>query len=74
MFTLISHKDIVPFLNSISLLAFYSGFGEALMNKHIAVMQELVRRDKNRPSVIMWSVGNEPKSNEEAAGDYFRWV
>lgn len=44
------------------------------MDKHIAVMQELVRRDKNRPSVIMWSVGNEPKSNQEAAGNYFRWV
>lgn len=50
----------------------YSGFDEALMNKHISVMQELVRRDKNRPSVIMWSVGNEPKSNEAAAKNYFR--
>lgn len=48
-----------------------SGFGEELMNKHITVMKELVRRDKNRPSVIMWSVGNEPKSNQIAAGPYF---
>ncbi|KAK4302474.1 hypothetical protein Pmani_025435 [Petrolisthes manimaculis] len=51
-----------------------SGFDEALMNKHISVMQELVQRDKNRPSVIMWSVGNEPKSNEAAALNYFRKV
>ncbi|XP_045127960.1 beta-glucuronidase-like isoform X2 [Portunus trituberculatus] len=51
-----------------------SGFGEVLMNKHILVMRELVRRDKNRPSVIMWSVGNEPQSNQEAAANYFRSV
>ncbi|KAK7058721.1 hypothetical protein SK128_008184, partial [Halocaridina rubra] len=48
-----------------------SGFDEALMNTHISVMQELVRRDKNRPSVIMWSVGNEPVSSQAAAKDYF---
>lgn len=42
------------------------------MNKHISVMKELVRRDKNHPSVIMWSVGNEPRSNQPAAKDYFR--
>lgn len=48
-----------------------SGFGEELMNNHISVMKELVRRDKNRPSVIMWSVGNEPRSNEAAAANYF---
>ncbi|XP_071538657.1 beta-glucuronidase-like isoform X2 [Panulirus ornatus] len=51
-----------------------SGFGETLMNKHISVMKELVRRDKNRPSVIMWSVGNEPQSNQAAAKDYFSKV
>ncbi|XP_063847967.1 beta-glucuronidase-like isoform X3 [Scylla paramamosain] len=48
-----------------------SGFGEELMKKHMSVMQELVRRDKNRPSVIMWSVGNEPQSNQAAAEGYF---
>ncbi|KAK3859234.1 hypothetical protein Pcinc_034635 [Petrolisthes cinctipes] len=51
-----------------------SGFDEALMNKHISVMQELVQRDKNRPSVIMWSVGNEPKSNQAPALNYFSKV
>ncbi|XP_050696956.1 beta-glucuronidase-like isoform X2 [Eriocheir sinensis] len=48
-----------------------SGFGDELMDKHIEVMEELVRRDKNRPAVIMWSVGNEPKSNQAAAAGYF---
>nr|XP_045617692.1 beta-glucuronidase-like isoform X2 [Procambarus clarkii] len=51
-----------------------SGFGEVLMNKHISVMQEMVHRDKNRPSVIMWSVGNEPQSNQNASKEYFSKV
>lgn len=51
-----------------------SGFGEELMNTHVSVMKELVRRDKNRPSVIMWSVGNEPRSAEAAAKNYFSQV
>ena len=32
-------------------------------------MTELVNRDKNHPSVVMWSVGNEPKSYRNASGD-----
>ena len=36
-------------------------------------MAELVRRDKNRPSVIMWSVANEPASNKPGAEDYFKY-
>jgi beta-glucuronidase len=35
-------------------------------------MTELVRRDKNRPSVIMWSVANEPDSNKAIAENYFK--
>ncbi|RXG68402.1 Beta-glucuronidase, partial [Armadillidium vulgare] len=31
----------------------------------------LYRRDKNRPSVIMWSVANEPRSQQIPAGPYF---
>ena len=38
---------------------------------HKEVMWELVRRDKNRPSVIIWSVANEPASNAIGADDYF---
>ncbi|KAL7635568.1 UNVERIFIED_CONTAM: hypothetical protein RMT77_014637 [Armadillidium vulgare] len=49
-----------------------NGFGEDLMNLHISIMKELVRRDKNRPAVIMWSMGNEPQSGEDAAENYFQ--
>ncbi|GAA1958084.1 beta-glucuronidase [Microbacterium deminutum] len=38
---------------------------------HAQVIRELVARDKNHPSVVMWSVTNEPASNEEGAREYF---
>lgn len=41
---------------------------------HLDVMRELVRRDKNRPSVIIWSVANEPQSTYDEARDYFKFV
>ena len=37
-------------------------------------MTELVQRDKNRPSVVMWSVANEPSSQLAIAEPYFKWV
>ena len=51
---------------------FISDFGNDLLTRHKEVMTELFRRDKNRPSVIIWSVGNEPRSNQEAAEHYFK--
>ena len=37
------------------------GFGAPLLANHLKVMKELIARDKNRPSVVMWSIANEPK-------------
>ncbi len=34
--------------------------------------RELVRRDKNHPSVVMWSLANEPHSHRPAAAPFFR--
>ena len=45
-----------------------------LLANHKTVMTELVARDKNRASVVMWSVANEPQSEEPAAKDYFQKV
>uniref|UniRef100_T1J7V1 Beta-glucuronidase n=1 Tax=Strigamia maritima TaxID=126957 RepID=T1J7V1_STRMM len=47
-------------------------FDQKLLNTHMQVMKELYQRDKNRPSVVMWSIGNEPKSQKPAAGPYFK--
>src|ERR1700722_2000580 len=38
---------------------------------HLAMLQELISRDRNHPSVIAWSIANEPDTAEPAARDYF---
>lgn len=46
--------------------------GEESLRHHLEVMKELVHRDKNHPSVVMWSVANEPKTQLTEAEAYFR--
>ena len=38
---------------------------------HAQVLRDLIRRDRNHPCVIMWSIANEPASEEAGAHDYF---
>ncbi|MER5183759.1 beta-glucuronidase [Streptomyces sp. NPDC002896] len=38
---------------------------------HAQGIRELIARDKNHPSVVMWCIANEPSSNEEGAREYF---
>uniref|UniRef100_A0A8P4G9M6 Beta-glucuronidase n=1 Tax=Dicentrarchus labrax TaxID=13489 RepID=A0A8P4G9M6_DICLA len=47
-------------------------FGKASLTHHLVVMDELVRRDKNHPSVVMWSVANEPAAEMPPAEFYFK--
>lgn len=35
-------------------------------------IRELIARDKNRPSVVLWSIANEPESETQEAADFFR--
>uniref|UniRef100_A0A7N6B3M7 Beta-glucuronidase n=1 Tax=Anabas testudineus TaxID=64144 RepID=A0A7N6B3M7_ANATE len=49
-------------------------YGNASLAHHLDVMDELVRRDKNHPSVVMWSVANEPASEMSPAENYFKTV
>jgi beta-glucuronidase len=39
---------------------------------HADAIRELIARDKNHPSVVLWSIANEPESETEGAEDYFR--
>lgn len=39
--------------------------------QHEQVIRELIERDKNHPCVVMWSIANEPASEEEGARAYF---
>ena len=38
---------------------------------HAQAIRELVARDKNHPSVVIWSISNEPESDTEASRAYF---
>ena len=49
-------------------------FGNKTLEHHLEVMSELIQRDKNRPSVVMWSIANEPNSANEKAESYFESV
>jgi beta-glucuronidase len=51
-----------------------ANFGNRSLTHHIEVMSEMIRRDKNKPSVIIWSVANEPSSNLDVAVPYFKAV
>ncbi|XP_071789903.1 beta-glucuronidase-like isoform X2 [Asterias amurensis] len=45
--------------------------GNVSLVHHLSVMMEMYQRDKNRPSVVMWSVANEPASTIPQAVFYF---
>ncbi|KAB5522439.1 hypothetical protein PHYPO_G00159550 [Pangasianodon hypophthalmus] len=47
-------------------------FDNTSLAHHLVVMKELVGRDKNHPSVVMWSVANEPAAELPPAGFYFK--
>ncbi len=38
---------------------------------HRRAIEELIARDKNHPSVVLWSLANEPESHTEAGRTYF---
>ncbi|RRD06053.1 beta-glucuronidase [Arachnia propionica] len=38
---------------------------------HEAHIRELIARDKNHPSVVLWSIANEPESHTDASRSYF---
>jgi beta-glucuronidase len=38
---------------------------------HQGAIEELIARDKNHPSVVLWSLANEPESHTAAAREYF---
>ena len=46
-------------------------FNDDTQAAHAQALRELIARDKNHPSVVMWSIANEPASNEDGAREYF---
>lgn len=49
-----------------------STFHSALLESHKVSMTEVIQRDKNHPSIIMWSLANEPGNNINASVSYFQ--
>ncbi|MBC2602793.1 beta-galactosidase/beta-glucuronidase [Puniceicoccus vermicola] len=45
---------------------------EQTLKAHQKVLTELIERDRNYPSVIMWSVANEATTNREDSIPYFK--
>ncbi|MEM5016805.1 beta-glucuronidase [Metabacillus indicus] len=44
------------------------------LDHHLQVIGEMIKRDKNHPSVVMWSIANEVATNEAAAEPYIKRV
>lgn len=49
-------------------------FTPSLLTLHKTAISELIRRDKNRPSVIAWSIANEPRTQLPDADEYFKEI
>jgi beta-glucuronidase len=47
------------------------GIGVQAQSAHRAALTELICRDRNHPSVIAWSIANEPDTADPGARDYF---
>lgn len=40
---------------------------------HRQVLADMIARDKNHPSIVMWSLGNEPNTDEHPQSSYDYW-
>lgn len=45
-----------------------------LLKNHLKAVEEMIARDKNHPSVAVWSLLNEPETTSDAAVPYFREI
>ncbi|XP_020814021.1 beta-glucuronidase isoform X1 [Drosophila serrata] len=46
-------------------------FEPQLLEQHMSSLEQLIHRDRNHPSVVAWSVANEPRSTKQGALKYF---
>ncbi|KAF7271007.1 hypothetical protein GWI33_016067 [Rhynchophorus ferrugineus] len=59
--------DEVPAVNTDS-------YSDELLENHMKSLTELYHRDKNRPSVVIWSIANEPNTEVSTSEDYYSRV
>ena len=48
------------------------GFPKNNQLLHLQMLEELVTRDRNHPSIIMWSLANEPQTMKKESRQYFK--
>ena len=48
-------------------------FNNITLELHKKLLKELYERDKNHPSVVLWSIANEPSSDQPQAAPYFKY-
>ncbi|MGL4394493.1 MAG: beta-glucuronidase [Brevinema sp.] len=82
----LADKEGIVVINECGAVGVHMGFGFSLMGsnepkkntwehiqtmpQHRQAMEELVKRDKNHPSVVMWSLSNESATEEIGAKEY----
>ncbi|KAG6452779.1 hypothetical protein O3G_MSEX007782 [Manduca sexta] len=49
-------------------------FGPELLTNHKLALTKMINRDKNHPSVIIWSIANEPRTQKDPADAYFKQI
>ncbi|XP_058118648.1 beta-glucuronidase [Anopheles coustani] len=49
-------------------------YSQILLQKHKSSIEQLIHRDRNHPSVVMWSIANEPRTSQSKANAYFAAV
>jgi beta-glucuronidase len=49
----------------------YRRYKDDVLEKCEGILEDLIERDTNHPSVIMWSIANEPDGFTESAGEFF---
>lgn len=47
-------------------------YTDEVLEKAVSVINEMIKRDKNHPSVIMWSLANEPMIETDAGENFFK--
>lgn len=64
----------IPQLNLLEMftnILFQSNYSQPLMDKHKFSIEQLIHRDRNHASVVMWSIANEPRTKHFNADQYF---
>jgi beta-glucuronidase len=49
-------------------------YSNELLQNHKFSIEQLIHRDRNHPSVVMWSIANEPRTQQTEADKYFEKI